>query len=271
MIIRVRSSLGIWKLNVAEEDPTVLTIKKEIERQQQIPVDQQVLVFRDDVLEDNKHVTSLHLSRDDILELDGRIEREIISKAYIDDDGVLVPAGSKRVKVIPSGKFPTSGSAEAAANENQAEPQTATVAADTKEMGKITSSTPSPAPVLNSAIDSKRTTPSISDPMELDNINDKFNYADFDFEDSPRKTDQAKFAEEESVRSPIESRKMVLVDDEEEDSGGLYDNHSLYLNDMVGSRRPAFVSVCWQEFCHHVLFIDPLCIIYRPDNSMSRI
>jgi hypothetical protein len=252
MLIRVRSSLGIWKVSINAPDPRIFDIKQEIEKQQSIPVDQQILVFNGVVLDDNRTISSMNLSRDDILELDGRLEKETIAKSYIDDGGILVQAGTKIMRVIPSGNFSADavvsdrGDVDAGpmSDANSHFARDLARAHEENEIGDFRS-TPSPAGDSINVRGSKSTTPSITNPTELErNSNydsDSFNYADYDFENSPKKADSKNF-EDDPVRSPIESKKMVLVDAEEEDSNDLYGNHSRYLDDMLGNRS-TYVSV----------------------------
>jgi hypothetical protein len=238
MLIRVRSSLGIWKLQIASADPTVLEIKQEIEKQQHVPFDEQIIVFKGTVPDDSSSISALNLGRDDMLELDGRIEKETIAKSFIDDKGVLVQAGAKVVTVAPSGNYsktPPKPQEFIA----QPQPERPNVIAESKSgivspAAKAAVPTPSPAisaaatpsPALSrdgtDAVSEPRSgsTPALSAPED-----DTFNYNDFDFGDAKDDFENA----EGAVRSPIAAKRMVLVgDDDEEDARETYGGYQGY-------------------------------------------
>ena len=197
MLIRVRSSIGLLKITVQDPSPTVLCIKRELERSYQLPLSQQLLLLEtmeSEPLKDDALLSSLGIKRGDIIKLDGRIEKEEIAKSTIDNDGVLLVAGTKRVIIVPSGNYPSQTTETAHINDRDADSKTTIPSAVSSGFGEDT----------KSSIKAHDTSPKWHEDLNLNEFN-------FDEDDALQGRDDTE------VRAPIAAKKMVLVDDMVED------------------------------------------------------
>jgi len=101
MLIRVRSSMGTWKipLNNPPDTATLFDVKQLIYNQHDIPIESQLLsrdLKSEHRLEpDSASLKSLSISHGDMIFLSGRLEKQVIEKSYIGENGELVKAGIK--------------------------------------------------------------------------------------------------------------------------------------------------------------------------------
>eukprot|EP01041_Mallomonas_annulata_P012773 gene12773-26935_t len=99
MIVRVRSSLGTWRvpLTGSPTSSTLSDIKTVIFAQYNIPIEAQSLsrdLQNENPLEpDSATLSSLSIGHGDLIFLNGRLEKTTVEKSYVGENGQVVSAG----------------------------------------------------------------------------------------------------------------------------------------------------------------------------------
>ena len=97
MIVRVRGSLGTWKLNLSESVKTLQDLKHLISLQYNIPAESQIFSWdikgSESIGPDGASLESVGIKHGCLLFLNGRLEKYVIEKSYVGEGGNIVTAG----------------------------------------------------------------------------------------------------------------------------------------------------------------------------------
>jgi hypothetical protein len=103
MMIRIRTNVGILRVHVTKEQPNLQDLKRALSDKHEIPLDGIVLRKDQSILADESILLeTLGVGNGDILDLVGKIEKEINQKSFVDERGVFVKAGAVVNKIIPA-------------------------------------------------------------------------------------------------------------------------------------------------------------------------
>lgn len=103
IIVRIRSSAGILKVTV-NSDCKIADLKEALFTLHKIPSNDQI--FASDVNEDEKYsdgtvsLTSLGITNGTIVRLLGRVEKEVVAKSFISENGEVIKQGTVVLKLI---------------------------------------------------------------------------------------------------------------------------------------------------------------------------
>lgn len=105
-IIRIRSSAGTFKVMIETIDITLQDFKAIVSKQLSIPLESLTLskdMAGNEIYADNlSKLVDLNIKNGDIVFVVGRLEREIVTKSYVSEDGNVVNAGKEVFKVQAS-------------------------------------------------------------------------------------------------------------------------------------------------------------------------
>ena len=204
MIIRIRSSVATWRIEVPDLG-CLLELKKALFEKYNIPIDQQSFSFDLEgklILDDTDSLvlSSKGIKHGDMLFLQGRLEKQVVKNSYVEQTGNVVAAG---VSLIPSKQTAASSSSSV----TPAPPQDSSSVKDNNATNVVD--------VSNNA-------------ANLDNDMMDFDYSEEDYLDP---------GGDENIRSPDKQKNMTLLGGDDEDDEELYRNNPLgdILRQMVST------------------------------------
>jgi hypothetical protein len=100
MIVRIRSSVGTWRIDISD-NASLGDLKAAISLEYGIPIQAIILAndlqIKESFIGNDIKLSQFGIKHGSLLYLDGRHEKKVIEKSYIDDDGKIVEAGVKIV------------------------------------------------------------------------------------------------------------------------------------------------------------------------------